>query len=263
MSSWRLRSVRTLRAHPSPRPSNLHGLPDQRGRSRWRYIRGSATDADTTQIDGYLPPPVPTEALGALPLDAVSAFTVAVKPSSVSDAVDLREAGGYVLATVNEVGALKASVRPATSSLPIRPEGLFRGDVYAFSFEPLWRSVASDPQLWVRDADKEDIVHGTLALPIARAPVWAHSVRLPMGPSGPVIRFAFDLEVTQNRLLPLLVYPSRFSQPWSAAPFRARCAQTDGFASCAAKRARGAPYTVSVSSLDTTKPEAYLVLLRL
>jgi hypothetical protein len=186
---------------------------------------------------------------------------VAVKPSSVPDGVQLRTAGGYVYATVNEIGALKASYRSATSTSPERAEGLFRGEVFAFTFGPLWQGGNVEPTLWIRDHAKEDIVLAEMPLPITTAPVWAHPVTLPTIPEGTLVRIAVDMDVTQTGLKPLFVFPSRFGAPWSARPFTVD-ALAQQLREMRGETRPGTPYTVFLSSLDTTKPTAYLVLLR-
>lgn len=226
-----------------------------------RYIRGTGELADTTNISGFLPPPVPPDALGSVTLDAVPDYRVSVKPSSVPDAVTLRTAGGYVYATVNEVGELNASMRSATSAFPLRVDGLFRGEAYAFTFGPLWTGGNVEPQLWLRDHEKEDIVLGEMPLPIASAPVWAHPITLPAVPEDTKVTLGIDLEVTQTGLLPLLVFPSTLSTGWSA-----RQLTLDGLTQGRRERAgdtsQGTPYRVYISRLDTSAPTAYLVLLR-
>ena len=226
-----------------------------------RYIRGSGELADTTRIEGFLPPPVPEDALGMATLDAVPAYIVSVKPSSVPDAVDLRTAGGYVYATVNEIGALKASYRPAASSSPVRSEGLFRGTAFAFTFGPLWQGGNVEPQLWIRDHAKEDIRLAEMPLPIARTPAWAHPVTLPTIPEGTPVRISVDMEMTQTGLMPLLVFPSRFSSPWTARPFTVD-ALAQQLRDMRGETGPGTPYSIFLSSLDTTQPTAYLILLR-
>jgi len=226
------------------------------------YIRGAGELADTTDLSGFLPPPVPTDALGRVTLDAVPTYRVAVKPSSVPDAVTLRNAGGYVYVTVNEIGDLKASFRTATSAFPTRIDGLFRGEAYAFTFGPLWTGGNVEPQLWIRDDAKEDIVLGEMPLPVEAAPVWAHPITLPTVPEGTKVTFRMDLEVTQTGLKPILVFPSTIgTSGWSA-----RQLDIDGLTQGRRERASettlGTPYRVYFSQFDTSVPTAYLVLMR-
>ncbi|MEO0557071.1 MAG: hypothetical protein AAF170_02690 [Bacteroidota bacterium] len=227
-----------------------------------RYIRGTGELADTTTFDGFLPPPIPPEAYGTVLLDAVPIYKAAVKPSSVPDAVNLREAGGYIWMTVDEIGDVKASLRTAASSSPIRFDGLFRGQAYAFTFDPVWTGGAVEPQLWIRDHEKEDIVLGEMPLPVGSAPVWAHPITLPTVPEGTRVSLRMDLEMTQIGLEPVLIFPSTLSSlPWSARQLEVD-ALTQGRRDRAGETSFGTPYRLFASSLDTSQPTAYLVLVR-
>lgn len=226
------------------------------------YIRGTGELADTTTFDGFLPPPIPPEAYGTVRLDAVPIYTVAVKPSSVPDAVNLREAGGYIFVTVDEIGGVKASFRTATSASPVRFDALFRGAAYAFTFAPLWTGGSVEPQLWLRDDAKEDIVLGEMPLPVSAAPVWAQPVTLPTVPEGTQISLRMDLEITQTGLEPVFIYPSTLSSlRWGA-----RQLEVDDLTQRRRERAGeagfGTPYRLFASSMDTSEPTAYLVLMR-
>lgn len=226
------------------------------------YIRGTGELADTTTFDGFLPPPIPPEAYGTAILDAVPIYKVAVKPSSVPDAVTLREAGGYVWVTVDEIGGVKASFRTATSASPARFDGLFRGQAYAFTFDPLWTGGAAEPQLWVRDDEKEDIVLGEMPLPVASSPVWAQPITLPTVPEGTRVTIRMELEMTQVGLEPVLITPSTLgSLRWSARQLEVD-ALTQGRRERTGETGFGTPYRLFVSSLDTSQPTAYLVLIR-
>ncbi|GAB5536363.1 MAG: hypothetical protein Rubg2KO_26120 [Rubricoccaceae bacterium] len=226
-----------------------------------RYIRGTGELADTTSIPGFLPPPVPTDAFGMVTLDAVPTYRVSVKPSSVPDAVNLRNAGGYVYATVNEIGDLNASFRTATNAFATRIDGLFRGEAYAFTFGPLWTGGNVEPKLWIRDDAKEDIVLGEMPLPVASAPVWAHPITLPTVPEETKVAIGMDLEVTQTGLLPILVFPSTLRTGWSARQLTVD-GLTQGRRERAGETTLGTPYRVYASRLDTSAPTAYLVLMR-
>lgn len=224
------------------------------------YVRSAeGVRADTTRIEGFLPPPVTAEAFGATKLDAVPAYVAAVTPSSVGRDVALRESG-FLLLVENEVGEVDAFLRRGDNTLAERVEGLFRGNVYAVAFPPAWKAAGETPRLWLREKGREDVVLADLALPVADDPPWLQPVALPTVPQETRVTVALDLRMDDPDLVPILVYPSF----WGDVGWAADRPDLDAFRRDLRERAGdadlGLPYRTFLGQLDRTRPEAFLIL---
>ncbi len=232
------------------------------GTFRLYYVRGSGDTRDTTLIEGFLPAPMPSEALASVALNAVPNYDVVVQPSSVTADIDLRRAG-YVYLTRNEVGEIDGGVRWGSSTFPERHDGLFRGTGYAFTFPPLWENTAVSPRLEVRDDEDETSVLGELALPVTASPSWLQPVTLPTVPEDTRLTFSADLTFSDPGLVPVLVFPNTFGEVgWGADvlevdDFGVRRREREGTTDL------GTPYKVWAPHNDETRGEAYLVMVRL
>jgi len=224
------------------------------------YVRhAEGQPADTTRIEGFLPPPVPPAAFGATKLDAVPAYVAAVAPSSVTRDVALRESG-FLFVVENEVGDVDAALRRGDNTLAERVGGLFRGNVYAVTFPPVWKADGAAPRLWLREKDREDVVLADMPLPVADDPPWLQPVTLPTVSQETRVTIALDLRMSGPDLVPILVYPTF----WREVGWAADRADLDAFRrdlrERAGEAARGLPYRVFLSQFDRTRPEAFLVL---
>lgn len=224
-----------------------------------RSIDGERGSADTTRIEGHLPPPVTAAAFGAAKLDAVPDYTVSVKPSSVARGVALRESG-FVFLIENEVGEVDAVLRRGDNTLAERVEGLFRGNVYAVTVPPLWKADGETPRLWLREKDREDVVLAEVPLPIAESPPWLQPVALPTVPQETRVTIALDLRMDDPGLVPVFVYPSFWGEVGWAADRPDLDTFRRGLRERAGETDLGLPYRLFLSQLDRTRSEAFLIL---
>ena len=226
------------------------------------YLHGSGDDADTLAMEGFLPAALPASAMGSAPLDAVPNYKVAVRPSSVPDGFDL-DPVAYLYATVDEVGEVEAEVQSGSNIFTESHDGLFRGTAYAITFPPLWNESATlSPELWVRDADKEDVTLASVPLPIVATPTWAQPLALPALPEDTSVRVRLDVRASEDGLVPILVYPRSFGRlNWGA-----DAGEVDEFAQRRYEREEikdaGTPYRFFLPNHEETQTQGYLLLFR-
>ncbi|WP_412060972.1 hypothetical protein [Rubrivirga sp. IMCC45206] len=248
------------RFEPLAPPAQAAAPAGSAGTFRFHYVRGASDNRDTTVIDGFLPPPIPREAMGSLALDAVPTYEVAVQPNSISLDVDPRRSG-FVYVTVNEVGAVEAKARTAGSSLSERVSGLFRGTAYAFSFPPLWDTAEGSARLAFTDHEDDSPI-GEMTLPISDRPVWAQPLTLPTVPEDTRLTYYADMTIDDPALVPILIYPTTFGPVgWGVAEFEVvghemRSRERNGATNL------GTPYKIFSPHQDETNSEAYIVLFR-